>query len=58
MKSKMLGEPASPPLENGPRPINNELQLTERGGFQDKRHGRKPGGDQSLEGRAEKASWE
>lgn len=46
------------PLEKGPGPINNELQLTERGGFQDKRDGRKPRGDRSLEGRAEKASWE
>lgn len=45
------------PLQNWPRPIN-KLQLTERGGFQDKRDGKKPRGDQSLEGRMEKASWE
>ena len=60
-ESKGLGgasKSTSQPLQNGPRPINNELQLTERGGFQDERDGRKPRGDQSLEGRAGKASWE
>lgn len=44
--------------ENRPRPINNELQLTERGGFQDKRGGTEPRGDGSLDRRAEGASWE
>lgn len=46
-------------LQNGPRPINYELQLTERGGgFQDKNDGREPRGDQSLKRRTEKVSWE